>query len=157
MNKFGRSFDLCLTPHFKLSEFCVTDTDFNLDFVVPYPVFENIRKMASFLEMVRTYLNKPIYITSAYRPETLNIMVHGEKKSFHLVGSAVDIFFDDRDTYLRAWSYLSKLFKELDVHSPFYIAELLGTGETCSWLHLSLNCPQRDKKHVINPEFYSIF
>lgn len=152
-----RAYDLCLTPHFKLSEFCVTEKDFNLDFVIPYPVFENIRRMASFLEMVRTYLDKPIYITSAYRPETLNLMVHGEKKSFHLVGSAVDICFNDSADYLRAWSFLSKLYKELDVNSPFYIAELLGTGHSCSWLHISLNCPQRDKKHVINSDYYSPF
>ena len=56
-------------------------------------VVENIIKIAKHLENLRSYLgNRPIKLTSAYRPPAVNKAVGGARKSRHLVGDAVDFY-----------------------------------------------------------------
>lgn len=43
------------------------------------------------LDMLRTSFGAPLILTSAFRCNNHNMAVKGEKKSFHLLGKAVDI------------------------------------------------------------------
>lgn len=50
-----------------------------------------LRNLMSFLDMIRTLWNGPIYVNSGYRCPELNNAVGGSKKSQHLKGQAADI------------------------------------------------------------------
>lgn len=144
-----KTIDIQLTQNFKLSEFCTTSQDFD-NFEIPYGYLENLRELSLLLQKVRDAINKPIHISSGFRPERLNTMVDGVKNSFHLVGAAADIYFSNYDDYKSAWNYLEYIFK----FSALYdIAELLGCPES-NWLHISINNNYREYKHIIKPNFY---
>lgn len=48
--------------------------------------------LVAMLQDLRTYLNKPITITSGYRTESYNKQCGGAENSYHLKGQAVDIY-----------------------------------------------------------------
>lgn len=144
-----KTIDVQLTQNFKLSEFCTTSQNYEV-FEMPYSYLLNIASLAMLLQKVRDVIKIPIRISSGYRPEALNTMVDGVKNSFHLVGAAADIYFDNRDDYDTAWKNFEYLFK----YSAIYdIAELLGCPGS-NWLHVSINNAHRDIKHIINPNYY---
>ena len=142
-----KTFDLILTKNFKLSEFLVTNQKFD-NFELSYRTFQNICKLVCLLQDLRDFIGVPVIITSGYRPETLNAMVDGVKNSFHLCGSAADVFISNREKYNAAVQYLTIRFNQDDS-----IAEFLCCPEK-QWFHISLNCHERKNKHVINLNYY---
>jgi hypothetical protein len=50
----------------------------------------NIIKMAGVLQEIRDYFNRPITITSGYRPKMYNDFISGATYSSHITGRAVD-------------------------------------------------------------------
>lgn len=53
-------------------------------------VIGNLKKVMYILDIVRTYVGKPILINSGYRCEKLNEMVGGVQESMHTKGLAAD-------------------------------------------------------------------
>jgi len=75
-----------LTKNFNLKEFeCKCGCD------MPLEVYENVIKLAGELQKLRTYLDRPIKINSAYRCLEHNSKIGGSKNSQHLLGKASDI------------------------------------------------------------------
>jgi len=75
-----------LTKNFNLKEFeCKCGCD------MPLEVYENVIKLAGELQKLRTYLDRPIKINSAYRCPEHNSKIGGSKNSQHLLGKASDI------------------------------------------------------------------
>jgi uncharacterized protein YcbK (DUF882 family) len=76
-----------MTKNFKLKEFkCKCGCD------MPLEVYENVIKLAGELQKLRTYLDRPITINSAYRcPNYNDNVVKGAKHSQHKLGKAADI------------------------------------------------------------------
>ena len=76
-----------MTKNFKLKEFeCKCGCD------MPLEVYENVIKLAGELQKLRTYLNRPIKINSAYRcPNYNDNVIKGAKYSQHKLGKAADI------------------------------------------------------------------
>ena len=75
-----------LTKNFNLKEFeCKCGCD------MPLEVYENVIKLAAELQKLRTYLDRPIKINSAYRCPEHNSKIGGSKNSQHLLGKASDI------------------------------------------------------------------
>lgn len=82
-----------LTPNFTLEELTSSETGarHGLD-NTPNPVaYQNLVRLAKFLEEVRKVLGKPVVINSAYRSPEVNAAVKGSKNSQHMVGCAADI------------------------------------------------------------------
>jgi zinc D-Ala-D-Ala carboxypeptidase len=82
-----------LSPNFTLEELTASETAMRngLD-NTPGPVaYQNLVRLANFLEEVRKVLGKPIMINSAYRGPEVNKHVGGSKNSQHMVGCAADI------------------------------------------------------------------
>ena len=77
---------MILTPHFNKKEFASKDGA-----GMPEPVWQNIKVLASQLEVLRSHLNKPITVTSGFRSETHNNRIGGSKTSQHLLGKASDL------------------------------------------------------------------
>jgi hypothetical protein len=82
-----------LSPHFTLEELTVSETAARkgLDNTPPDDVLFNLRRLALFLEDVRTAIGKPIRINSAYRSPEVNGSVGGKTTSQHCLGCAADI------------------------------------------------------------------
>jgi len=75
-----------LTQHFSKEEFNSKDGA-----GMPQEVWANIKILAKQLEALRSVLNAPIHITSAYRSELHNKAIGGKLNSQHLLGKAADI------------------------------------------------------------------
>jgi hypothetical protein len=82
-----------LSEHFTLEELIVSETAARkgLDNTPDNQALLNLRRLALFLEQVRTLLNKPIKVNSAYRSPKVNASVGGSKTSQHCFGCAADI------------------------------------------------------------------
>lgn len=74
-----------VTPNFQLKEFACKDGT-----PVPDYLIDNVRLVATQLQIVRDYYGKPIRINSAYRTPKYNFKVGGSPKSYHLLALAVD-------------------------------------------------------------------
>ena len=74
-----------LTENFNLSEFnCKSGAE------MPSEVFDNIKKLAENMQVLRNHIGKPIQITSGYRSPDHNKKVGGAKASKHVLGQACD-------------------------------------------------------------------
>lgn len=71
-----------LSKNFKAREFACKDGS-DTFFVAP--------KLVTILQKIRDHFGKPVTINSAYRNDTYNKKVGGEKDSQHLYGKAADI------------------------------------------------------------------
>jgi hypothetical protein len=78
-----------LTENFSLEE--LTHTDHREFDNTPNDVeLENLKRMAEFLEEVRSLLGKPLLINSCFRSELVNNSVGSKSSSQHRVGCATD-------------------------------------------------------------------
>lgn len=122
------SFNAHITPHVQLGEFALYkevrrfDHQFQVD---------TAAELAAFLERVRrNFGNKPIVITSGYRPPAVNRSVGGASGSEHLYNApgvgAVDFYIQDADiNAVQAWC---------DKNWPFS----LGYGAPKGFVHLGI-------------------
>ena len=80
-----------MTPHFTLAELTVTDHRL-LDNTPNEGEIENLRRLALFLELVKTHLGgRPVLVNSAFRSAAVNAAVGSKDTSQHRLGCAADI------------------------------------------------------------------
>lgn len=80
-----------LTEHFTLEELTHTDHR-EFDNIPNENELENLKRLASFLEEVKTALGgKPVMVNSAFRNKQVNDAVGSKDTSQHRIGCAVDI------------------------------------------------------------------
>lgn len=80
---------MMLTKNFNKSEFDSKDGA-----KMPDEVLENVKELASNLQVLRDELNRPITINSGYRSPEHNSNIGGATRSQHLLGKASDIVID---------------------------------------------------------------
>jgi len=78
-----------LSEHFSLEELTHTDHR-EFDNTPNDAELENLKRMAEFLEEVRSLLGKPLLINSCFRSELVNNSVGSRSSSQHRVGCATD-------------------------------------------------------------------
>lgn len=71
-------------------------------------VIGNLKKVMYILDMVRTYIGKPILINSGYRCEKLNEIVGGVQESMHTKGLAADIRTKEKEDIDTMFEFLKK-------------------------------------------------
>lgn len=78
--------------YFNIKEMTKSQTAelYHIDNTPTEKVIGNLKKVMYILDMVRTYIGKPILINSGYRCEKLNEIVGGVQKSMHTKGLAAD-------------------------------------------------------------------
>ena len=124
-----------LSPHFTFYELTVTN---NLRYktancLLAKEYLNNLTILANYLlEPVRTILDTPLIITSAYRCPSLNREVNGNAFSQHLNGTAAD--FKPKNLTLE------KAFIKLKDFPILHYGQLILEQ---SWLHISLGAPFR--------------
>lgn len=133
-----------LSPHFTLAEFTQSQTAVRLgiDNNPPSDVIENLKRTAMCLEAVRTYLGKPITISSGYRSPRLNKAVRGAAKSQHVTGHAVDFIcpaFGTPAEIVKALLKAGTVFDQL-------ILEFPPNG----WVHMSVTDRPRKQALIID-------
>lgn len=88
--------DIFLSPHFKLSEFVVSETAsrHGIDNTPPGEAVENLRRLCQgTLEPLREALQLPVVITSGFRTKALNDrLAHSSERSQHMQGCAADFY-----------------------------------------------------------------
>jgi GH24 family phage-related lysozyme (muramidase) len=110
-------FSARLTPHIRLGEFALDQEARR--FVAQHQV-DTAAELAAFLERARrAFDNKPVIITSGFRPAAINASVGGASGSEHLFNApgigAVDWYLDGVDIYklqewcVREWPYSTGL------------------------------------------------
>ena len=62
----------------------------NIYAIPPRPVLSEIEKAAIACQKIRKILQKPMIITSWWRPEEYNKLIGGASRSWHVTGGAVD-------------------------------------------------------------------
>jgi len=82
-----------LSEHFTLEELTSSNTAIakGIDNTPSKEVIEHLKALSSVLEAVRSLVNKPIKVSSAYRSPALNKAVGGAINSAHVEGFAADI------------------------------------------------------------------
>ena len=125
-----------LSEHFTLEELNISETASrrNLNNTPDNIALYNLRRLALFLEDVRTLLDKPIKINSAYRAPKVNASVGGSKTSQHCGGCAADI----RVTGMTPDEVVRAIIKS-DLQYDQVIREF------DSWTHISIPNRKEDK------------
>ena len=80
-----------ITPHLTLAELACQDG-------TPYPIArwpDRAQRIGAGFEHVRAAIGRPIEIRSAFRTEAHNVRSGGARRSFHLVGLALDLAVPD--------------------------------------------------------------
>lgn len=78
-------------------------------------VIENLKKVMYILDIVRTYIGKPILINSGYRCQKLNEMVGGVQKSMHTKGLAADFRTRGKEDINTMFEFLKKNQKDFKI------------------------------------------
>lgn len=121
-------FSTRLSAHFTMGEFALGQEERR--FTKQHQV-DTAAELAAFLERLRTaFGNKPVVITSGYRPAAINAAVGGASSSEHLYNApnvgAIDVYVKDADIHkVQAWC---------DKHWPFSI----GYGANKGFVHIGI-------------------
>lgn len=71
-------------------------------------VIRNLKKVMYILDMVRVYMEKPIFVNSGYRCKKLNDMVGGVNNSMHTKGLAADFRTTSVEDVEKMYNFLNK-------------------------------------------------
>ena len=123
-----------LSEHFTLEEFTESDTAVRLgiDNTPGHVELTNLIKLATYLELIRTALDAPITVRSAYRCQKLNSATGGADDSWHTKGLAADFIAPAFGTPQQVCKAI------IDAEIPF--DQLIYEG---SWVHVSIGEPLR--------------
>lgn len=99
----------------------------------PPEIEDNIIMMANRLTFIRNFFNRPLRVTSWYRPAVYNVMIGGAQFSQHVQGLAVDFQVFDMESDA-ARSLLLPFLADYNIR----MENLPGAN----WVHIDLNCTE---------------
>lgn len=148
-----------LTEHFTLQEFerSATAEKYHINNSVPsqyIPVLQQLCKEV--LEPLRSFVGKPIIISSGYRCNQLNVKVGGAYASQHTLGEAADIQLPQ--TSYTAWDDHKKhtdletakrWFDFLENHTDFDQLILETANGKDYWIHVSCRRNRKKNRHQV--------
>lgn len=125
-----------MTEHFTLNEFLRSDTAsrYKIDNTPNKEQLENIEFVARQLEIIRSYYNKPMFISSGFRTKELNTLLKGSKTSQHMQGLAVDINLKSKNENKIFFNLVNKLIKENQIKVYQLIDEY-----NYKWVHIGFS------------------
>ncbi len=151
--------NLMLTEHFKLSEFerSSTAAALGIDNHVPHQYIPVLQQLCrEVLEPLRSFVGRPIVISSGYRCNQLNIKVGGAYASQHTLGEAADIHLP-LTTYT-AWNdhqrhtdleTARRWFDWIESNTDFDQLILETANGKDYWIHVSCRKNRRKNRHQV--------
>ena len=151
--------DLRLSPHFTLREFeqSATAKKYGIDNTVPSKYVLVLQQLCKeVLEPLRSFVGKPIVISSGYRCNQLNVKVGGAYASQHTLGEAADIqlpltsytAWDDNQRHTDLET-ARKWFDWLERHVDFDQLILETANGKDYWIHVSCRRNRRANRHQV--------
>lgn len=139
-----------LSEHFTLAEMC--ETKVKLKNVPNATQVENLKRLCSWLEMLRSEWNKrygegndPIIINSGFRSEAINNVIGGVATSNHLTGCAADIRVAGIEQLIRYATILLDISDESKEDFDELLIEYSPKGNY--WLHFAVR-PKGNRRKV---------
>ena len=125
-----------MTKNFKLSEFLRSDTAsrYKIDNKPNEEQLGNLSFVAEQLEIIRSYYNKPILISSGLRTKKLNDLLKGSKTSQHMQGLAVDINLKTKNENKIFFNLVNKLIQEKKI-KVYQLIDEYGY----KWVHIGFS------------------
>lgn len=119
-----------ITENFSLSEFLRSETAdiFGIKNTPTPGAYENIKRLANYLQRIRNCYGKPIRLNSGYRSKEVNERIRGAaKNSQHISGEAADLTTGNKSENKRLFELIRKMggFDQLIDEASF------------SWVHVS--------------------
>jgi len=139
-----------LSEHFTLAE--MTKTSYNIKNVPNEAQVENLKRLCSWLEMLRSEWNRrygegndPIIINSGFRSEAVNNVIGGTATSNHLSGCAADIRVAGMEQLIRYATILLDISDESKEDFDELLLEYSHKGSY--WLHFAVR-PNGNRRKV---------
>ena len=133
-----------LSQHFQLGEF--TRSKYPEVYNIPsHEAIANLKRLCSWLEVLREQVDHPIIINSGYRSAQLNRKVGGAATSNHLTGCAADIRTSGYEQAIAYAAILLAYAKESEQVFDELLIERNRNGAV--WLHFAVR-PKDNRKKV---------
>lgn len=88
---------------------------YHIDNTPTEKIIGNLKKVMHILDMIRTYIGKPILINSGYRCQKLNEIVGGVQNSMHTKGLAADFRTREKEDINTMFEFLKKNQKDFKI------------------------------------------
>ena len=98
----------------------------------------NVTKLLSKVNVIRYVWNKPMIVSSGYRPASYNKTIGGSPNSAHITCEAIDIFDPNRNLQ-EFLTVNQELLEELDLYCEDF-------KYTKNWVHLTTRKPKSGKR-----------
>lgn len=149
--------DILLSPHFTLSELCVSRKaeEHGIANIPPDEAVANLRRLCEgCLEPLREALGLPVVITSGFRTKELNNLVaHASATSQHIQGQAADLYIGSGLTVqgegLSRRELLIKAFREI-LQNPKIDFDQLILYPT--FIHVSFVSKEKNRRGIIQAQ-----
>ena len=134
-----------LSPHFSLGEMTKSSSHPEVYNIPSHEAIANLKRVCSWLEVLRERYGKPIIINSGYRSPQLNKKIGGVPTSNHLTGYAVDIRVENMEQLIRYAAILLDYADESKQDFDELLIEKNRYGAI--WLHFAVR-PKNNRRKV---------
>lgn len=135
-----------LSEHFKLGEFTKSSSHPEVYNIPSHEAIANLKRICTWLEVLRKRYGKPIIINSGYRSPQLNRKIGGVKNSNHLTGCAVDIRVTGMEQLIRYAAILLDYADES--HQDFDELLIEKNRYGAIWLHFAVR-PRENRRRIL--------
>ena len=134
-----------LSPHFTLGEFTKSSSHPEIYNIPSHEAIANLKRLCTWLEVLRERSGGPVRINSGYRSPQLNRAIHGNANSNHMTGCACDIRVSGMEQALRYAVILMDYADESKQEFDELLIERNRYGAI--WLHFAVR-PSGNRRKV---------
>ena len=135
-----------LSPHFTLGEFTKSSSHPEIYNIPSHEAIANLKRLCTWLEVLRERSGGPVRINSGYRSPQLNRAIHGNANSNHMTGCACDIRVIGMEQALRYAVILMDYADESKQEFDELLIEKNRYGAI--WLHFAVR-PSGNRRKVL--------
>ena len=135
-----------LSEHFTLGEFTKSNSHPEVYNIPSHEAIANLKRICTWLEVLRERAGTPIRINSGYRSPQLNKKIGGVANSNHLTGCAVDIRVSGMEQLIRYAAILLDYAEES--HQDFDELLIEKNRYGAIWLHFAVR-PSGNRRKIL--------
>ena len=135
-----------LSPHFTLGEFTKSSSHPEIYNIPSHEAIANLKRLCTWLEVLRERSGGPVRINSGYRSPQLNRAIHGNANSNHMTGCAADIRVIGMEQALRYAVILMDYADESKQEFDELLIERNRYGAI--WVHFAVR-PKENRRKIL--------